>query len=240
MPACAGSPWLYQDIPVTDLLAICALAAFSPSLHAVVNDALLSGCRQQGHSYLTDAQWTPAAAACIVDLWLCAVHACTPVLLSEPVLQVFDSAASKGSWAEALGLDEQVQHHQQLPAPVRAPAPAAAGAAAAGSVSEPATPHTDAAVQTDISGPAESAGSTAAAATAVNEGCAASPQQQQHDQQASSRQSPLDGSCDAAASSALLAAARHEILRLQELNRQLMQARAEGVCRVELDSCVTA
>jgi hypothetical protein len=34
---------------------------------------------------------------------------------------------------------------------------------------------------------------------------------------------------DAASSSALLAAARHEILRLQELNRQLMQAHAEGV-----------
>jgi hypothetical protein len=56
--------------------------------------------------------------------------------------------------------------------------------------------------------------------------------QQQQDQQAISRQQVMAGPGTAAgetvASSALLAAARHEILRLQELNRQLMQAHAEG------------
>jgi hypothetical protein len=141
-------------------------------------------------------------------------------------LQVFDSAASKSSWAEALGFDDAGQH-PRLPAPLSA-APSAA-------VLEPATPQADAAVQTDLSGPAESAGSTAAAPTAtVSEGYTAASgpqqQQQQQDQQASSRQQQAAGvdAGDAAASSALLAAARHEILRLQELNRQLMQAHAEG------------
>lgn len=148
---------------------------------------------------------------------------CVPV----PALQVFDSAASKGSWAEALGFE---QHAQQLSLPAAAAAVAAVGA---GAVVEPATPHADAAVQTDLSGPAESAGSTAAAPTATaSEGGAAGQHQQQHDQHASSRQQ-VAGDADAAAheagaSSTLLAAARHEILRLQELNRQLMQAHAEG------------
>jgi hypothetical protein len=140
-------------------------------------------------------------------------------------LQVFDSAASKGSWAEALGFE---QHTQQLSLPA-----AAAVGAGAGSVVEPATPHADAAVQTDLSGPAESAGSTAAAPTATaSDGAAAGQHQRQQDQHASSRQQLAAGADAAAheagASSALLAAARHEILRLQELNRQLMQAHAEG------------
>lgn len=160
---------------------------------------------------------------------------------SLPVLQVFDSAASQGSWAEALGFGEPMQQHRHLLHDVRTASTAAAaltaGGAAAGSVSEPVTPHSDAAVQTDLSGPAESAGSTAAAPAATEpEGAAPLPQQlqQQHEEedgeQASSRQPQpaAAGAGEAAASSALLAAARHEILRLQELNRQLMQVHAEG------------
>jgi hypothetical protein len=56
-------------------------------------------------------------------------------------------------------------------------------------------------------------------------------QREQAEQQASSRQQQSDvaeAGAELGASSALLAAARHEILRLQELNRQLMQAHAEG------------
>lgn len=145
---------------------------------------------------------------------------CVPL----PALQVFDSAASKCSWAEALGFE---QHTQQLSLP------AAAAAVGAGAVVEPGTSHADAAVQTDLSGPAESAGSTAAAPTATaSEDGAAGQHQRQHDQHASSRQQVAAGAdaaaSEAGASSALLAAARHEILRLQELNRQLMQAHAEG------------
>lgn len=141
---------------------------------------------------------------------------------------MFDSAASKGSWADALGFEHQV-HQLSLPA---ARAAAAAGARA-GSVVEPATPHTDAAVQTDLSGPAESAGSTAAApAATASEDAAAAQTQRQQDQQANSwQQVAVEAGAaagEAGASSALLAAARHEILRLQELNRQLMQAHAEG------------
>lgn len=166
--------------------------------------------------------------------------------------QVFDSAASKGSWADALGIEDQQQ--QQQPSPlnpgVSAAAAAATQAPAAGSVVlEPATPHADAAVQTDLSGPAESAGSTAAAgmgapADTASDGHQGGPAHQplhnhdHHDQHASSRQQLQAVGSDAgvgvgvdgggAASTALLAAARHEILRLQELNRQLMQAHAEG------------
>lgn len=145
-----------------------------------------------------------------------------------PALQVLHSAASKGSWAEALRFKQHTQQLLSLPA-----AAAAAAAVGAGAVVEPATPHADAAVQTDLSGPAESAGSTAAVPTATaSEGGAAGQHQRQRDQHASSRQQ-VAGGADAAtheagASSALLAAARHEILRLQELNRQLMQAHAEG------------
>jgi hypothetical protein len=53
-------------------------------------------------------------------------------------------------------------------------------------------------------------------------------QREQAEQQASSRQQVAEAGAELGASSALLAAARLEILRLQELNRQLMQAHAEG------------
>jgi hypothetical protein len=146
-------------------------------------------------------------------------------------VQVFDSAASKSSWAEALGFEGARQHSQQpWAANGQAPAPAAALSAAAadeGFVLQSFRVYADVAVQTDLSGPAESAGSTAAAPAATE-----SAQQAQEDQQASSRRQQVPGARagDSAASSALLAVARHEILRLQELNRQLMQAHAEGAC----------
>lgn len=135
-------------------------------------------------------------------------------------LQVYDSAASRSSWVDILGPEDESRHHL-----------AAAASAMAAQQPNKLAPSADAAVQTDSS-PTESAGSTAAAAAAADDdqpdfssprrGLEKGYQQQQH--QAS------DGCVwsDAAAGSALLSAARQEIQRLQELNQQLLHSHAEG------------
>jgi hypothetical protein len=124
-----------------------------------------------------------------------------------------------------LDLDEEPQQQQQQQQHLAVGA--AAGVPAANGCM-------DAAVQTDGER-TESAGSTAAAAAAAGVSAAAgdeddalSPQAQQL---RSSRQAGSGGVaawCEGAAGSALLSAARQEIMRLQELNQQLLQSHAEG------------
>lgn len=142
-------------------------------------------------------------------------------------IQVHDSAASRSSWVNILDLEEEPQQQQHDEG---RRAGAAAGSCA------------DAAVQTD-GVPTESAGSTAAAdgaaaAAGLEEEDVMSPQRQpHHQQQQQHRQQWAAGddrglsSCEGAAGSALLSAARLEIQRLQELNQQLLQFNAQGEWR---------
>jgi hypothetical protein len=137
--------------------------------------------------------------------------------------QVYDSAASRSSWVEALGLDQQQQQQQQGGDGVAAPDPAAVNVA-------------DAAVQTDSTA-TESAGSTAA--VPVEGGMeVTSPAASGSGAVAANTlpRAPLlqdrgmagDSLADSAAGHALLAAARQEILRLQAVNQQLLLSHAAG------------
>jgi hypothetical protein len=102
----------------------------------------------------------------------------------------------------------------------------------------PADGCTDAAVQTDGER-TESAGSTAAAAAAAAAGSeddAVSPHGQQLRSSGHGSAAAAAGAgaswCEGSAGSALLSAARQEIMRLQELNQQLLHSHAQGRCNV--------
>lgn len=127
-------------------------------------------------------------------------------------LQVHDSAASRGSWAEALGLLQE-----EPGSPPRQPSSLPSAAAGAGT-----------------NNPAGAAGQGSSCDVAVQVLLRLPHQQQGHAAtQTDPTQQQQRGGSEAgqgvdSEQQLLLEAARQEVLRLQELNQQLMQAHARG------------